>query len=140
MASGSARERLAARAALDEPAAGNRRCLVERRPGAGPSPACRFGAPGGPVELVLWGDSHGASWSSLVNALQRDGQPAYLQLTMMGCRPLSEQARDRNDAPCVAFRRQALQEITTLKGQGLRGRDHRRPLAAAGGRRARAVR
>ena len=40
---------------------------------------------------------------------------------MMGCRPLSEQARDRNDAPCVAFRRQALQEITTLKGQGLRG-------------------
>ena len=54
-ASGSARERLAARAALDEPAAGNRRCLVERRPGAGPSPACRFGAPGGPVELVALG-------------------------------------------------------------------------------------
>jgi peptidoglycan/LPS O-acetylase OafA/YrhL len=120
-ATASARARLAARAAADEPAAANLRCLVERRPGAGPSPACRFGAAGAPVEFVVWGDSHGASWTSLVNALQREGRPAYLQFTMMGCRPLSAQARDRNDAPCVEFRREVLAEIARLREQGLKG-------------------
>ncbi len=121
LGSGSARERLAAHADLDEEAAGNRRCLSERAPWAGPSAQCRFGAPDGAPELILWGDSHAASWSSLVSALQRDGRPAYLQLTMAGCRPLSAQAQDRNDAPCVGFRQRAMQEIARLRGEGLQG-------------------
>jgi peptidoglycan/LPS O-acetylase OafA/YrhL len=117
------RERLSESISYDQAPEGNVACLVDRvtfMP-ADPLKSCVFGARNKRIELVVWGDSHAMSWTPVLNAVQRDGSPVYLQLTMSGCRPLVTAAEDRNDANCVKFRGQVLAELIKLKAQGLRG-------------------
>lgn len=54
---------------------------------------CRLGAPGGPVTVALWGDSHANALApALDTALRRAGRGGYLYFGS-GCRPLLDVSR-----------------------------------------------
>jgi peptidoglycan/LPS O-acetylase OafA/YrhL len=119
------REQLAARVASDMPNDANYDCMIEEDAWTGtlPTDRCFFGARGRGIDLVLWGDSHGMALSPLLLALQQNGAPTFLQLTMGNCLPLAQQSAGsaKPSNPCAEFNRQVLQEILQLKMRGLKG-------------------
>jgi peptidoglycan/LPS O-acetylase OafA/YrhL len=123
-----ARERLAVSVANDRPSGQMKDCLILKENWSGQLAVgkCRHGDPGSPVAIAVWGDSHAMAWTPLIGELQHaDHLPAFVQLTMTVCAPVSL-PRDQIESGelarnCAEFRRQALDEILLLKEHGLKG-------------------
>jgi SGNH domain-containing protein len=117
----SPREAMAIEVANDVPDGAHRDCLIDKDSWDGVLrvEGCRFGAPGMPIKLVVWGDSHGMAWTPMIDVQAASLGFSYLQLTMSGCRPFAPKIIDRPNANCQRFRQMAVDEIARLQADGL---------------------
>jgi len=86
--------------------------------------ACTDGAPGAPIGVVLWGDSHASHLMPMVGEALRPLQMAALQRTRSGCPPLvnaTTAAQGRVDLECVKFNTAVMAELAERRAAGLRG-------------------
>jgi peptidoglycan/LPS O-acetylase OafA/YrhL len=88
-----------------------------------PEAVCRDGDPGGPVAVVVWGDSHASHLMPMVGELLRAHQLSAVQRTLNGCPPLISATtvgihRGVN-SECTRFNATVLAELAARTG--LRG-------------------
>jgi hypothetical protein len=120
----SARDQLALQVANDRPGAEFERCLFDSRDAMHrlAMSDCRFGDSKQAISLALWGDSHATAWAPMLSSLQINGGPVFKLYSLSGCQPLlgSQRPRMPHDY-CAEFNGNTLEEIVSLKAQGLQG-------------------
>ncbi len=92
-------------------------CHVEEGRATPPSAACTT-PPGGPAEVVVWGNSHAAGLTPAVLNWTMGRGLRMRQVTRSGCLPLLVDAGDLASPDCLAFNRAAVREM----GEGPRPR------------------
>lgn len=113
-----------AEAAADKPPLQVRCNPAGRFQGFPPDAVCTDGAPGAPIGVVLWGDSHASHLMPMVGEALRPLQLSALQRTRSGCPPLlnaTTAAQGRVDLECVKFNQAIMIELAGRRAAGLRG-------------------
>jgi peptidoglycan/LPS O-acetylase OafA/YrhL len=89
-----------------------------------PDSACTAGAPGAPIGVVVWGDSHAGHLLPMAGESLRTRQLAVLQRTRFACPPMlnaTPAAQGRVDLECVRFNDAVIAELAERRRAGLRG-------------------
>lgn len=83
------------------------------------SSACEFGDPNGTTTAVIYGDSHAAMWVPALDAIGKQTQIKFFQLTKPGCPALDftiySQTLKREYTECTEYRSFALNKIAEIR-------------------------
>lgn len=85
-------------------------CNIEEGRLPPPMTACTT-PPGGPAEVVVWGNSHAAQLTPAVLDWTARRGLRLRQVTRSGCLPVLTDAGDLTDADCLAFNRAAVRQM-----------------------------
>ncbi|MBN3004033.1 acyltransferase [Chromobacterium alkanivorans] len=89
-----------------------------------PRAQCLIGAPGAPLKLLAWGDSHTDHLMPLYDALAKERGVAILRRVYHGCPPLADAmpvGEGKKRSWCPSFARAVRAELPQLAAQGVTG-------------------